>query len=977
MPLNYKPISKIKIKRSETDVGMRSHILDDGEMGWVKENHKLYVGDGSTAGGIMVNIDNTATLPHTIGSTTTLTPYHSLANDVKKGMFLKTGLSSDPLVSVQGDDALGQGFFGYLDFYDLYFEKQRHWIHDHGMFSPLSLAYSSTGSYVRNDNNALTFPLYDDDNNWTSDTTTAYEVTYASAMDYQGAIADGTDYIPVATYDSEYLIQFKSAPEVIQQAFSQSSITLTHDILNHTSAQFNHIIYVDDAGNVLPLQFNGAGDGAVLNYNSDLGLNFNKMAFGDFTGDYIWSTGTFNGIGKPIVVQNSTHDATTRIMGQHLLARFYYGDPSGVMYQPQHSQFSAGRHLVHFWSMPENEVGFTPDGLYYTDPYNYLAVNDDPPYFVDAKMYISSINEIMYGPQNDISISDLSGFKGAAWLHLHGLQGSAIQFETRNLGGWMGMFSPKDSYSLSAYASGSTYEAFGMYLAQKAPCDFLLWTRGASDVGGNDPGTSMTGFDQFGSTVSNTADFCVNRFGGVSIDGCSLDSRTDFTVLGAQYTREVAGFLVKSGISNISTLSVKSAYGIKLGTVDNLVLASAANGSGLVTSGVHITRVQATATSISGDMLGTTNGMYVGEVIGENGAMGIQIPLVQSDSSSAKAFGINFGTITATHWNATGILIDLVDSSRSSTGIIMHELTSDSSRATGITIGPRSSGGACSTEAIWITSKNTRAGALSDIINDGLGYSIVIDQSGGGPFYFGDGGDIYGAFTVNEGMHVIGDSSSTDGIFTFVSNETLQPSVVIKMVSDAGGLKIDDTSSTVGSPGIQIVDTNAKLVGLFNHIGTLAISDTLDITSAGAWWVITYSDEIKIDAAGTGVITFSDGSGSIGAHTISYIVPQTGTGIAESISAPHKPVVSENFALGHIIVITGSGAGVTVASGNAYTGGSTGHRAPIILSDEGSWTDDVGSTLTLMYQRSLNSSQQYRYFWGEIGRSSNSSGIPA
>lgn len=987
MPLNYKPVSKIKIKRGP-NAGILSHILDDGELAWSTDLHRLYVGDSSTPGGILVNIDNTSTLAHPIGSTTTLTPYHTLTSDVKKGMVLKAGIPGDT-VNLQDTGAGGLGYMGHLNFYDIKFNDARHWLHDHGMQSGLSIPISTTTAFTRSNTTGHTFPVYTAGNTWSGDTTTAYGVTYASAMDYTSAIQAGTDYAPVATYESsQFKIKFKSVPTIIQDAFNETSITLTHDILDHSSSQTSHIVYANESGNILGLQYNGAGDGAVLKYNTSTGLNFGKLRYRDLTGAFIVNDST-DAIFKPLQVY--ALDSTTRMWGYNKLARLEYGDPSDYPYLPQHSEFKFGRHLIHYFSKPENAFGYTPAGLYYSETAENAGLPTTAPYVSDTKLYISSWDELMYGSQNSLTNSGAAPFKGAGIVHLHGLNSSIMQFETRSLGGFIGLFSPTDSSQLdSSIVNGSTRSAFAMMLASKKDCPFRLWTRG--HVTGTSYTPTIT-WAQYGTSTSYNSvkpTFEVNKYGGIKVGECYMDTRFDLNEYNTQYSGddEAAAIHVIGGVNSFWKFTGRPTSGIKLNSITSKLISNSANSSSNNTIGIDINTISSsTEVSLTQSFLGKTSGVYIDSISGANQVAGIWMDTISSTSTSEKVYGIRFDTIEHSTLGGAAILFDTINMNRFAHGILFNEIHSDTTAVSAITIGPRDTSGSCSTYGMWITNKDIRGGASPDRLSVGTNYSILVDNSGG-EFYFGDGGTIAKKCIFGAGMDVTGDSTSRNN---FLFTSTSGASATVKLTSGGGYLKIDTTSCDLNDVSIDITGKKSVIGGVWNHGGSLAIKDPSIVYQGSGHWSITDSSALYIDAAATGILTFSADNTSAGgalknindstggAVTITHIGAQAGTAVPTAVMTGATSVYptgydTSGFALGQILVITGSDAGVWIqSSDSAGLGPNTPHgKFPIILnSDDGIWIDEVGNSLTLMFNRVKTTKTQtlrYQYYWQEIGR---------
>jgi hypothetical protein len=547
----------------------------------------------------------------------------------------------------------------------------------------------------------------------------------------------------------------------------------------------------------------------------------------------------------------------------------------------------------------------------------------------------------------------------------------------------MGMFSPKDSTSLLTlgYGSGSTYEAFGLFLADKNDCDFMVWTR--------KDGTFV--WNQYGSTTprsTNKPEFVVNRYGGIKISGSVINDVTQTNALGAPYDASLdlaAAIHVQDGVSCISKHVPRGTYGIKLSFIDSEIVAPNANGINNKTIGLDISRVSSSGTNYTGGFEGTTTGIYIEEISGKNLVSGIVLnTIISQTDSNKKIYGIQINNLENSGGGGAGILLDRIDLNKFAHGILINEINSDTTAACAITIGPRTTGGSCSTYGMWITNKDIRnTGGVPDRLSSNVDYSIMVDN-GGGEFYFGDGGTIAEKCIFGAGMDITGDSTSRNN-FLFTSSSGA--AATVKLTTGGGYLKIDADSGDINDTAIQITNAKSKVTGLWNHGGAFAIADTIDITSGGGWWVVTDSTTLNIDATSTGIITFSPATDSInqyradvGGNIINYISPIPGTGV------PTTPIAgatvyptgydTSGFALGQILVITGSDALIRIATADASTGMFASNPAgkyPIILDEtKGSWQDMIGNSLTLMFQRARTNRTtpaEYQYFWGEISRS--------
>lgn len=729
METMYTPITDIRLRRTEYEVGLMAYIPKDGEPVWNKETSKLHIGDGSTAGGIMVNTDSSTQL-HYIASTTNMDSYHRFPGDVLAGMFLRSGSSGTAI----GDAAGGQGYMKYLDFYDMKPEYRRHQIEEHGG-AENAVFFTDSDPFKYQGTTPTDFKTWDG-TNYTGGTNGSFRL---KALKYDTSSI--TDDMSSTGSTFALSVQWDVGDEIPVLAWTRldgnsvSLDTIMHDILDHTSSDSEHFIYFDENGDCQTLSHAGATEGFALRVNSSNLLSFSKPGFNDLTGSLKiqeWN-------GKKYSGRHLVHNiADNSIFSPWGLSRWIYGNPSSGF--PTTSGTKAGETTLWMYGTPENVSGDAPG-------------EGSAPYFSGAHLKISSFNtnspagtnanddtEYVWGTVTAIDNDD---YTGHARITLESINSSTIKFKTKDFDYHiMGVFNAATT-NVSAYDKPMD-KNFVLYLGGAVPgvtanyythdySNFSVYTRTSVNLQNN----------VFGSTSANSPDFEMDTFGSLQVKGVVIDDTNDgyddyyqaLPFSRVSVLNSLEGITYTASKNPVTPINV---HGVYLKHVKKTTTNTALFGTYTFVQGIRIDEIthnktNNTTPSVNAP-LGRATGLDIGSIDSDAKAMGLYFGSINSDSDQDDtAYGGYFGTIYASRGHVSGFKFNDISGLGYSTGLHINNVESGSKYAAGIFIGDYTSSQAnCSEYGLVITGDSAALPSDWTGVGSFVGrHAILTDASAG------------------------------------------------------------------------------------------------------------------------------------------------------------------------------------------------------------------------------------------------------
>lgn len=807
--LSYKPITTIQIKRSQTAAGLAAHILQEGELCWDMENNQLAVGDGSTPGGIVLNVGVTPAI-HYLANTSNMGSYHQFPGDVVAGMFLRSGSNSTEI----GDPSGGQGYMTFLDFYHIEKGKRRHDILEHGS-SPFSIFYTADETFSVDGTSIDTFQVFDGTDGYSGATTDAYAVR-ALNYDTTSMISDMTStnstFSLTVTWDAT-----NSVPVLDWRRLDSDIIdfgSISHDLMDHTSSVPNSIIYADDSGIITSIPYSGGASGYVLKINDSTELEFGRQRWKDITGYLKFSDFTGNEyIGKPLF---RVYDTSNGQWSPFDFQQWFFGDTRGVSGMPNlgGDVMIPGESIAWLYGQPENIYGYTPG-----ESGSFTSTNG--PYFSGARLKVSSWDKRVWGDLRTDSI-DLNKYSGIARIEVESIHSSYMRLKTRNYSFNIGLHDFEgnvgDSSSitkdeagnlLTTYVGKATDRKLVMGVTRGKHLSVAMYNRNTTV--GND-------ISAFGSTsTNNDPDFQFDRYGMMHVYKAYMhdDNTSIYEEIGPlDYPTCVlySGY----GSHDVVNSTVRDVYGVYIDLVKKEMLSMAADG-GMKTYFLACPSIVSSVSSGGPSMQGETGGLSIGGIDAGSIAYGVNITSIESDFDGAGpgAYGLKIGSIKSNSAGARGILIQDITGDTFTQGLTLLNMYSATKASIGIKVGDYSSGDPnISNYGIWVAGDITSNPTDWTGASSGTKYAIQTEAAAGtvrfmgtswlqGNVIIGDPDDIsatdyanyadgtfYGSNTFIEGKQVTFKGSSVhtgdESNLTFARGDATAKRTYMTIEADAG-----------------------------------------------------------------------------------------------------------------------------------------------------------------------------------------------
>jgi hypothetical protein len=980
MPLQYKPIADIQFKTTPTLDGLMAYTPKEGEPVFVTGLGNLYVGDGTTAGGILLNTDSTTSI-HILATETNMGSYHQFSGNVKAGMFLRAGVSGTNI----GDAAAGQGYMKYLDFYDLKEDQRRHNIEEHGG-QQYSIFFTDDSPYIIDGTTIANFQSFDTTTNTYSGTASSYRM---KSLSYDGTamLADmnGTE----STYALTVSTDISGNPVLDWRRLDEDIVdfgSVNHDILSHSSSEVNHLVYVDDDGVVLPLSLTGSSPGDVLRINNSGELDFSQVGYADITGAFeLNAYHAKKYIGRMLVKDISTNAP----YGPWSTARWFYGNPSSGLNYPKQTEMDTGGTMLWIYGFPQNNAGQYPASTgasptgsspYYSSSHLKLSShNTNSPAGVDS----DRTEEYQWGDVTGINHSD---HISNARVTLESLNASFIRFRTKQYTHTIGLYNVLDSES-SSYNKAFD-KKFVLYLAGPVP-------GGVSEYYGQDYSTAkysplsiftrthvnfVSGGEAtnvYATASSEPADFEFDTFGMFHIKS----SRFDETNAGySSYVQEKPVAMINA-IDCTGGVYYKAANdlnrpvnGLYINFVEKVSTIEAFTATETNVRGIHIENVKHNKISDSNPttngLAGRAAGLEVTNVDSDARAYGIYYSTVNSDSdtpSGVAAGGLFISTIKATRSNATGLRFNDVSGYGFSRGIQLVKTVSETKYAAGIAIQDYSSAlSSCSSYGLWISGDSTSNPTDWTSGGSGTKYAIVTENAAG-PILFQNNLSVTEDLTVGS-LAAVGDntySNYNDSTFfsTVLFEDELTLESTLTLTGNSSSIEIEASTSPKSFLNVAAGDTStnftATISGQIKFNEAQVSYSILEIEHDDAAWVSTNELQLESDQGGVLVIDPAQFLTNYSpSRAIVKITPATGHTIQEGTRL--------------IIIGTYDGHSVSNSYDNmTFETPGGGDSASYDLRLNGTWDPHAGNVLELVLVNITCSSGSDRLRWIETNRIEN------